>query len=54
MAALQESEVDCMFLHFKGITMCYVLNLTFFKEAAEHDIISRQLQHAREFFMLKV
>ncbi len=40
--------------HFKGITMCYVLNLTFFKETAEHDVISRQLQHAREFFMLKV
>ncbi len=43
-AALQESGVDCVFLHFRGIIHFYVLNLTFFKEATEHDVISRPLQ----------
>ncbi len=31
-AALQESGVDCVFLHFRGIIICYVLNLTFLKK----------------------
>ncbi len=43
-----------MFLHFRGIIICYVLDFTFLKEAAEHDVLSRPLQHAREFCMLKV
>ncbi len=28
-AVLQESGVDCMFLHVRGIIICFVLNLTF-------------------------
>ncbi len=28
-AALQESGVDCMFLHFRSIIICHVLNLGF-------------------------
>ncbi len=39
-----------MFLHFRGIIICYVLNLTFYKEAAEHNVKSRPFQHATSFF----
>ncbi len=36
---LQESGIDCIFLHFRCIIICYVLNLSFIKKSL-HSVTS--------------
>lgn len=48
-------RVDCTFLHFECINICYMLNSCLLKkDTAERDIISQPLQCSKKFCMLKV